>query len=1151
MIRFQWNEEEGRAEIAVTGKLDTTTTPVVDKEIRQCLEKVNVRELRLDLSEVEYVTSAGLRMFLSLKMKYRQLVLANVQPVVYRVLHMTGLDGPLGVDQPEGYVYEEDEEPSPARDTRETGGAREEDSPETELTGINDTADPFEFRSVIDLFRDQVRKHPDKKAVVTPTGSITYGLLEKMSNRVANFLAFMGVGKEDVILIMLPRGIEAYAAALGVLKAGAAYTMLHVDYPDDRVDYIFKDAGCRYLLSNRKTVVERLEYVADVLQRRPLYMEEMISIGGAFDPEIRIGAEDLCYLIYTSGSTGKPKGVMIEHRNLSNFVWPAAKNYEANGITQKGTVLLAMAQMTFDVSVMEMYLGLTSGMTVALATENEILNPLMMRDFMLKNQVDAVCFTPAYANTLVSIPEMRPALRNIVTYDFGAEAFPGSLFLKLRDVNPDAYIMNGYGPTEATISCTMKEITSPDNITIGKPNANVYVFIVNENLEEVPRGETGELLVCGLGVGRGYRNLPEKTKEAFIRFKGMRAYRTGDLARINENDEIEFHGRRDNQVKLRGLRIELDEVEKAIAAHPAVKLAAAKVFDNRILVGYYEPGIPGSVTVEEIRETAGKTLAHYMMPEVFVEIDKMPMTPNRKIDRKALPRPEIREEEVVPPENERQEKILAALREVFEDIPVGITTNIISLGISSLDSMVLSAALSDAFDVDVRFSDIHDNPTVIEMEKMILGKEKRTKHELKDRYSCAGNDSMLLVYGAWQADQDNTQWNLPYLYTVRDPGVSAEKLRDAVAKAISAHPGIHARFEEQEGTVYLCPVPAGPETDIPVKDMTEEEFGEYRTGMVRPFRSGEPLWRAEIIRTEAALYLYLDFAHPVMDAESFSIVLADIDRAYRGEEVLPESFTIFDQLEEMEEFCEKGGLKKVWDYYDNLFTQAGKPGRFHRDRQDSALRVKRYTRRLSVTQEEITRTIRPLRISETILFMGLAAAYVAGDDGSREIYFPVTYNGRADSRLNRTVGLTAQAVFELASWDENTTAGDYLRNLQTQTVTVFSFPTNPYGELIAKFPALTTFSYSYLGDITGVYPLGEAKMEEQALSQEGTGGLYGLYLEMFMRDGAFHGSCEYRANELDEASVSRIFDGMETMIRNFRPEMKLDELLRLGRGNNG
>ncbi|MBR4464809.1 MAG: AMP-binding protein [Treponema sp.] len=190
--------------------------------------------------------------------------------------------------------------------------------------------------------------------------------------------------------------------------------------------------------------------------------------------------------MYTSGSTGKPKGVMIEHGNLFNFVNPSPKNYEARGITEKGTVFLAMAQMTFDISVMEEWLGLTSGMTVALASDEEIMNPLLMKDFMLKNKIDAVCFTPAYANTIFSIPQIQEALRAIKTYDFGSEAFPASLFTKIRAVNPAAYIMNGYGPTETTISCTMKVIESSENITIGKPNANVYAFIVDSDLCELP-----------------------------------------------------------------------------------------------------------------------------------------------------------------------------------------------------------------------------------------------------------------------------------------------------------------------------------------------------------------------------------------------------------------------------------------------------------------------------------------------------------------------------------------------------------------------------------------------------------------------------------------------------------------------------------------
>jgi len=207
------------------------------------------------------------------------------------------------------------------------------------------------------------------------------------------------------------------------------------------------------------------------MHQRPLYMEELLSAPLASSPVVNIAESDLCCCIYTSGSTGQPKGVLIEHGNLSNFVYPSPKNRGANGITQRGTSLLALAQFTFDVSVMEMYLALTAGLKLVLALDRDILNPDRLRELMLDERVDAICCTPAYLSTLIAIPSMREALAGIKTYDFGAEAFPGRLYDQIIALNPDAYVMNGYGPTEVTISCTMKVIESSEGVTIGTPNA--------------------------------------------------------------------------------------------------------------------------------------------------------------------------------------------------------------------------------------------------------------------------------------------------------------------------------------------------------------------------------------------------------------------------------------------------------------------------------------------------------------------------------------------------------------------------------------------------------------------------------------------------------------------------------------------------------
>ena len=416
----------------------------------------------------------------------------------------------------------------------------------------------FEFQPVTKLFEEQVRLHPDKCAVVTSKESFTYSELNERANKVANSLIENGVRREVIVGVVLERCCDFYAVRQGILKAVAT-----PEYPDDRIEYIFEDAGVPLIITTKEIADERKELFTK-LKCRVLLLEELLENENTANPDTEIGEHDLCYCIYTSGSTGKPKGVMIEHINLANFVNPNPKNAEIFGFADKGKVSLSMAAMTFDVSVMEEFVPLTNGLTAVIASDDEINNTMMLFDLNINNIVDIMTSTPTYVSNIIDIPQLKEAMAQIKVFDLGAEAFPPALYDKICTVNPDVYIMNGYGPTETTISCTMKVITDSKNITIGVPNGNVKVYIVDKENKILPDGETGELVVAGMGVGRGYMNLPEKTADVFIELNGERAYKTGDLAKINADGEIEFFGRMDNQIKLRGLRIELGEIEEVI-----------------------------------------------------------------------------------------------------------------------------------------------------------------------------------------------------------------------------------------------------------------------------------------------------------------------------------------------------------------------------------------------------------------------------------------------------------------------------------------------------------------------------------------------------------------------------------------------------------
>ncbi len=1034
-------EVEGRLEqdtlvITVSGRIDSSNAGDFQEKTEELLASMPVKTLTLDLMNLEYISSAGLRVILLLKKKCQKLRIINVNEEVYNIFDITGINDVITMDKP----------------------LKNSTAPLVEVNSLNDTAWDFEYKPAVEMFARQVENDPEKMAVISSQLSYTYGELDEVSNRIANMLVMYNIRPDDTVMILLPRSVMVYAVNLGILKAGAAFVIANLSYPDDRISYMYKDAGCKYLITTHRVVFDRLDLVIDIGQR-PLFLEHLI-IGPWYDkPNVRIDEKDLAYCIYTSGSTGRPKGVMIENGNLTNFLHHNPKNHETMGIVEKGNVLLAIAPMTFDVSVMEEFIPFTSGMTVAMATEEEIMNPLMMRDFILKNKVDAMCVTPSYLNTLLSLPQLNDAIAQIRVFDMGAEAFPGALYDKIRAVNPDAYIMNGYGPTEATISCTMKVLDSRENITIGIPNSNVFCYIVDDQLNEVPKGEIGELLVCGMGVGRGYKNLPEKTQEVFVEFRGMKAYRTGDLARITQDEEIEYHGRKDSQIKLHGLRIELGEIEENIQKFSKIDICAVVPVENRYLCLYYKAAEP--VTREEVREYAKGHLAHYMVPDLYEEVPEMPLTANKKIDRKALPKPEIPKIELKAPETPMQERILEIVKPIFQEVQIGADSDFHDLGMSSLDVIMILGALGEEYQVALDVNDISGNASVIKLEKMILTKPKLKKREKKDRYPTL--DVQGLDYINWCNDNDPSH-TLPIMVKL-DPSVDTPRLVKALKAAVAAHPGVSGRLKaDPDGSVWQYPGEECDEDCEPeIVSILEKEFSSLcqslSTELMDP--KANRFYEFRIYETEERKYLFMRFAHCITDAASISILINDIAAAYEGRELKCESMTIFDLGDELKEMTESLMYSITAKYYKGLFKDTEKWMHLPENRKEEELRLGTFEKKLDLSRKEIESFVKKGKTSPGNFFISLTGLVFARLSEADSAEFMMVYNGRNDSRLLNTFGFLA-TIFPISCRIGNASDIDqYMLDIQKEIIESMGQEVYPMKEMLERYPDMLNYTFVF------------------------------------------------------------------------------------------
>lgn len=589
---------------------------------------------------------------------------------------------------------------------------------------INDTVWPVEYRPACTLLECSAQKYPDRPAIITAEETLSYARLNSQANRLANGLIADGTTPGDIVALMLPRSAKVYIPRQGILKAGAAFLPIDPKYPDDRIAYMLEDSGAAALIVDDDTLQERHAFLSG-LNCRVYSVDELLANTNENNPGIERKPDDLCYCIYTSGSTGKPKGVMLSQKNLVNFVDANPKNHEILGYTEKGRVSLAQAAFTFDVSVMEEFIPLANGMTICMAGEEEIHNPMSLAELMLKNHVDMMSCTPSFLSNMIDLNVMCAPLSNVASYDFGAEAFPPSLYGKIRAINPDAYIMNGYGPTEATISCTMDAVADPRRITIGRPNANVKAYVVDERMRILPPRMRGELVICGDGVGIGYIGRDDLTREKFITLNGMRAYRTGDLAEYTHDGLLLFHGRTDNQVKLRGLRVELGEIESTINAYPGVITSIVQVCGegtHQFLAAWFTASC--EIIPSKLQAEISKTLTHYMVPSVLMQIPAMPLTANGKIDKTKLPQPEYTQDNrpYTPPANAVEQDLCALFADILQLERVGAEDHFFELGGTSLSaSRIAMFAIEKGY--NIVYADIFKHPTPRALAALVLGKQ--------------------------------------------------------------------------------------------------------------------------------------------------------------------------------------------------------------------------------------------------------------------------------------------------------------------------------------------------------------------------------------------------------------------------------------------
>ncbi len=606
------------------------------------------------------------------------------------------------------------------------------------LDSFNQTAVDYDnTQTIVSLFRRQVAETPDNLAVVYHDVRLTYQEVDDISDRIAGYIAGKGLGLEDVVSVLIPRCEWMAIASMGVLKAGCAYQPLDPSYPKERLNFMMKDANAKLLIADEELRPIVDEYKGEVLLTKdlmnlPALTAEANSKLSTLNSQL--SPSSLFILLYTSGSTGNPKGCQLEHGNLTAFCHWFQRYYDL----KPGDKVAAYASYGFDACMMDMYPALTSGAAVVIVGDDIRLN---LPDLNIYFNEEGV--THSFMTTQVGCQFAM----NCDNHSLRHLSVGGEKILPLTP--PTAYqLHNGYGPTECTIFTTTYPLTEfEQNAPIGKPLDNLQLYIVDKDLNRLPLGAAGEMLVSGPQVSRGYLNLPEKTADTYIQWNGKRCYRTGDVVRYLADGNIQFVGRRDGQVKIRGFRIELKEVESVIREFPGIGDATVQAFDypngGKFIAAYVVSD--QQIDIQALNAFIRERKPPYMVPAATMQIPSIPLNQNQKVNRRALPAPQIQVEEhdFVAPANDLEKLFCEIFAGILSLDKVGATDNFFEMGGTSL--MVTKVVIeADKAGHHVAYGDVFDHPTPRLLAQFVGGEAPADMTDTEiENFDYTGIDALL------------------------------------------------------------------------------------------------------------------------------------------------------------------------------------------------------------------------------------------------------------------------------------------------------------------------------------------------------------------------------------------------------------------------
>ena len=960
------------------------------------------------------------------------------------------------------------------------------------------------------IFENAVKENPDKTILYAEDGNFTYSQLNSKANKIANGLIQRGVQVEDKVMFMMKRNSDLIATVLGIVKSGAAFIPIDPKYPEKRINQILEDSDSRYVITSKD-----IDYDGE----NRINVEELLNNNDDSDPPVNLNPDNLCFLIYTSGSTGKPKGVMITHRGISNYIANVEENqpiYQLNHACEK---FISISTVSFIVFLREIFGTILNGLPVVFANDEESINPLKLVKLFEKTAADGFGSTPTRLLEYLELKEIQEAVKKCKIIIVGGESFPPVLYDNLSKYT-DALIYNSYGPTEVTIASHYKLMDNP-NVTAGWPMLNVVDKIMDIDGNQLPPYVTGEIYVGGAGIARGYLNNQEQTDKVFSTINNIPYYNTGDLGKKDKYGELYVLGRNDTQIKLRGLRIELSEIETAISNYENItlsKVMVKKVNDVEHLCAYYTAS--NEIDINKLKEQLSLTLPDYMVPSYYTQLDTFPKTPNGKINFKKLPEPVVTDEEIILPRNNIEEEIYSIVSEIMNTDKFGVNTNLFSFGLTSLSVIKLISNLHKNLKIELNVTDILKYKTIEEIASQISGQEK-VEYEKQEYYPLTSNQ--LGVYFDCMKNPDSLTYNLPKMMRYTHE-INPDKLKSSIIQAINNHPYLKTQIVMKDGTIYQK---RDDDSDIDELIQITDDFNVNE--FVRPFKlDEEKLFRFQIVEKTMLL---ADFHHLIVDGISLNILFDEIariydDKDYKLEQMDGYEYTLNElKMEESHKFNE---AKKFFEDKIKDFDEATViPQDINGDENIANVKVKD----ILFNQDRIDNFCHENNISQNNLFLSVVSLVLSKFVYNKDLLIATISNGRFNPYQEKTLAMMVKTLPLALNLDSSFTIEQYLRYINNQWLDVLANSSYPLTRISDELNITPEILYAYQGKIIKDIHMDGMTVKREAIGDSGV--KFKIMINVEEIYDKYNVNCEYNDQLYSDEYIDILLNSIRIVVEKF------------------